>query len=111
MRPGLATLYLYPISDVSQYMMRLMSRELLGSPSHCSISAVIVTFIVLAYVIGLPRLAISMSEPVVRSEEKHLPHGDFRSAIRQRLFPILYSLSLARFYNNILFRLFINTTS
>lgn len=81
--------------------MRLLSREMLGSEwitlLIVAYSTVMVTFVVVACVIGLPRFAISMSEPVVRSEERLLPHGDFRSAIWQRFLRILYSLGKAVF--------------
>ncbi len=85
-------LYLYPISDASKSMMRLISREMLGS-ERITYSTVMVTFVAVACVIGLPRFAITMNEPVIRSEERHLPHGDIRSAIRQRFLRILYATS------------------
>lgn len=81
--------------------MRLLSREILRSEwitlLIVAYSTVMVMFVVVACVIGLPRLAISISEPVVRSEERILPHGDFRSAIWQRFLRILYSLGKAVF--------------
>jgi len=60
-------------------------------------STVMVTFVVVTCVIGFPRFAMSVSELLVRSKEKHLPHGYFRSAIRQRFLRILYSLGKAVF--------------
>ncbi len=78
--------------------MRLISREMLGSEwitlLIVAYSTVMVTFVVVACVIGLPRFAITMNEPVIRSEERHLPHGDIRSAIRQRFLRILYLRTL-----------------
>ena len=56
-----------------------------------------VTLIVITCMIGFPRFEISVSELLVRSKENHLPHGDFRSSIRQRFLRVLYSLGEAIF--------------
>lgn len=82
-------------------MMRLLSRKMLGSKRITLLivvySTVMVTFVVVACIIGLPRFAITISEPVFRSEERYLPYSDFPSTIRQRFLSILYSLRKAVF--------------
>jgi len=74
----IASLYLSSNSEASYYIMRLLSWKVLGSEWIALLiiaySAIMVTLVVVACVIGFP-------------------HGDFRSSIRQRFLRILYSLA------------------
>jgi hypothetical protein len=97
----IASLYLSSNSEASYYIMRLLSWKVLGSEWIALLiiaySAIMVTLVVVTCVIGFPRFAISVSELLVRFKRKQLPHGDFRSSIRQRFLRILYSLGEAIF--------------
>lgn len=84
-------------SNASYYMTRLLSWKML-CPKWIALLiiahfVVIITFVVVTCVIRFPKFAMSISNLLIKSKEKHLSYNYFRSVIRQRFLRILYNLS------------------